>query len=208
AGLALTVLDDEEASAQHALNAAAHRIEPLLRHDAQLQSIYDAIESARIAVGEAVSDLNHYLSKLELDPALLEATEARVSAIFDMARKLKTEPELLPELQESLEAQLRESENAADLEALAQSAQEAANDYDALATQLSEARHAASAKLAPLVTDAMQELAMQGGRFEIELTPGAPGPHGKESVEFLMAGHPGTTPRPLSKVASGGELAR
>ncbi|MNI29846.1 DNA repair protein RecN [compost metagenome] len=54
----------------------------------------------------------------------------------------------------------------------------------------------------------MQTLAMQGGKFEPTLTPGAPSAHGNELVEFLVAGHAGTTPRPLAKVASGGELSR
>jgi DNA repair protein RecN (Recombination protein N) len=54
----------------------------------------------------------------------------------------------------------------------------------------------------------MQTLAMQGGRFDVSLGPSDPGAHGNESVEFLVAAHEGVTPRPLAKVASGGELAR
>src|SRR3546814_1732004 len=49
---------------------------------------------------------------------------------------------------------------------------------------------------------------MEGGRFEIGLTACSAGPHGMETIEFLVAGHAGVTPRPLAKVASGGELAR
>src|SRR5690606_37577013 len=63
-------------------------------------------------------------------------------------------------------------------------------------------------RLATEVTAAMQELAMEGGAFEIGLEPCAPGPHGKETVEFRVAGHAGSAPRLLAKVASGGELAR
>ena len=59
------------------------------------------------------------------------------------------------------------------------------------------------------VTQAMQQLGMAGGRFEVALTPqDAPQSFGLESVEFLVAGHAGSTPRPLAKVASGGELSR
>jgi DNA repair protein RecN (Recombination protein N) len=54
----------------------------------------------------------------------------------------------------------------------------------------------------------MQTLAMQGGKFEPTLAESAPSAHGNEQVEFLVAGHAGTTPRPLAKVASGGELSR
>ena len=49
---------------------------------------------------------------------------------------------------------------------------------------------------------------MAGGKFEIALQPCEPASFGIEQVEFLVAGHAGTTPRPLAKVASGGELAR
>ena len=54
----------------------------------------------------------------------------------------------------------------------------------------------------------MQTLAMQGGKFEPTLAAAAPSAHGNEQVEFLVAGHAGTTPRPLAKIASGGELSR
>src|SRR5690606_26980250 len=64
----LSLLDGEESSAQHALNAAAHEIQNLLPHDSRLQQVYDTIESARIACAEAVSDLNSYVYNMELDP--------------------------------------------------------------------------------------------------------------------------------------------
>src|SRR5690606_5922432 len=58
------------------------------------------------------------------------------------------------------------------------------------------------------VTETMQTLAMKGGRFEVDLNTGTATAHGNETVEFLVAGHAGTRPKPLAKVASGGELAR
>jgi len=208
AGQALAALDSEESSAGQALNAAGHQIQALLRHDHHLQGIYDAIESARISVSEAVSDLNSYLSKLELEPERLSQTEQRLSAIFDAARKFKVEPENLADLHQSLRASLDASQAAADTQALAESAQAAEKTYLELARQLSKARQKAGKALAKAVTAAMQTLAMQGGRFDVSLAACPAGAHGLETVEFLVAGHAGTTPRPLAKVASGGELAR
>jgi DNA repair protein RecN (Recombination protein N) len=69
-------------------------------------------------------------------------------------------------------------------------------------------RAAAARALGEQVTIAMQELSMSGGRFEVALNAGEPSAHGLEQVEFLVAGHAGVAPRPLAKVASGGELAR
>ncbi len=205
---ALAALDDEQNSAQSALGVAAHSLQPLLRHDNRLQSIYDAIESARIAASEAVSDLNSYLDKVELDPARLAAAEERLGVIFDTARKFKIDPPELPALQLSLRQQLEASQAAANMPLLIEQNRAAAAHYDELAAQLAKARAATSKRLAKNVTEALQTLAMQGGRFQIELTACPPGPHGTTAVEFLVAGHAGTTPKPLAKVASGGELAR
>ncbi|WP_353154244.1 DNA repair protein RecN [Pollutimonas bauzanensis] len=205
---AMAALSEDEGSAQHALGTASHQIRQLLRHDTQLQGVYETIESARIASSEAVSDLNSYLDKLELDPAGLERAEQRLSAVFDMARKFKVEPPELPALHQSWSKQLADSQNAGNIEALAKVAQETAGQYQAVAAQLSQARQTTSRKLTEQVTDAMQTLAMKGGVFDVRLTPGEPSAHGNESVEFLVAGHAGTRPKPLAKVASGGELAR
>src|SRR5690606_13693361 len=120
--LALAALDDEQGSAQHALNVAAHQRHQLPRHDTQLQGTYDAIESARIASAEAVSDRNSYLDKLELEPERLAQAEQRMSAIFEAARKFKVEPADLPALQQSLSEQLDVTDAASNLDALAEQA--------------------------------------------------------------------------------------
>jgi len=204
----LAALDDENGSALQALNAAAHTLQPLLRHDAQLQGVYDAIESARISADEAISDLNSYLGKLDLEPERLAQAEQRLAAIFELARKFNTEPADLPALRDALSEKLQASQAAADTEALREKAEAAEAAYMQLAGKLAQARRKTGKMLSRNVTEAMQTLAMQGGRFEVALAACSPGPHGTESVEFLVAGHAGTTPRPLAKVASGGELAR
>lgn len=205
---ALAALDSEEASAITHLGAAANQLKPLLRHDVQLEAIFEAIESARIAAAEAVSDLNSYVDRLELDPDSLAQAEQRMSALFDTARKFHVEPDELPAVHQQLLDKLAAHEAAADLEALTQEVQRTHAQYQQLANELSAARAAVAARLAEQVSEAMQTLAMQGGRFQVELNPAQPSAHGNETVEFLVAGHAGTRPRPLAKVASGGELAR
>jgi len=205
---ALALLEDESGSALHVLNAATQQIQQALRHDSQLQSVLDALESARISASEAVSDLNSYLSRLELDPDALARAEQRVTQLFEAARKFHVEPDELPELLERLTAELAASEAATDIGALEAQVQSAEAAYHGVADRLTQARHKAAKRLGHDVTGAMQELAMQGGAFEIVIEPSAPGPHGKEAIEFRVAGHAGTPLRPLAKVASGGELAR
>lgn len=204
----LDALDGEGDSAHHRLTAANQRIQQMLRHDTGLQGIYDELESARIAISEAVSDLNNYVSRVDLDPRRLADVEARLSAVFETARKFRTEPEALCALRDSLHAELSALQAAADIDALRAQAQAAQAQYDAAAAKLTTARRKVAKDLGKQVTQAMQTLAMQGGKFDPTLAAAAPSAHGNEHVEFLVAGHAGTTPRPLAKVASGGELSR
>lgn len=204
----LDALDGEGDSAHHRLTAANQRIQQMLRHDTGLQGIYDELESARIAISEAVSDLNNYVSRVDLDPRRLADVEARLSAVFETARKFRTEPDELCALRDSLHAELSALQAAADIDALRAQALAAQAQYDAAAAKLTTARRKIAKDLGKQVTQAMQTLAMQGGKFEPTLAAAAPSAHGNEHVEFLVAGHAGTTPRPLAKVASGGELSR
>ncbi len=208
AGQAIEALDGEQGSAAQALHAARHALQPLLRHDTALDEFCQAIESARIVCAEAVSGLNAYVDRLEPDPDALAQAEQRMTRLFDTARRFHTDPEALPELRERLREQARASDAALDLEALEAACREAEARYRREAEALGRARAATAARLGAEVGRAMQTLAMAGGTFEVALHEARPGPHGLEAVEFLVSGHAGVPPRPLAKVASGGELAR
>lgn len=204
----LEALDGEEESARHRLNVALQGAQQMLRHDPALKGLCDALESAGIAIGEAVSDLNGYITRVELDPQRLAVVEARMGAVFETARKFKTTPEELPALRDALHAQLADMQAAGDIEALRAQAAAAQTAYDAAAAKLSTARRKVAKDLGKQVSQAMQTLAMQGGTFEATLAESTPSAQGSETVEFRVAGHAGTTPRSLAKVASGGELSR
>lgn len=204
----LNTLDGEEQSLISELNSATQRIAQLLKNDPALQGIYDALESARIACVEAASDLNSYLDKVDLDPLRLAELETRMRNIFDTAHKFRVEPEQLHALEQELEVKLAHFNKISNLEELEKNIAQRKAAYMETAQELSKARKKTASTLGKEVTQAMQSLAMQGGVFEIHLQKAEPGPHGLEQVEFNVAGHTGTTPRPLAKVASGGELAR
>ena len=204
----LASLDEDQASVQHQLSAAVQRIGQLLRHDSQLKTVYDALDSARIAVSEAVSDLNDYVSRAELDPARLAVLDNRLRAIFELARKFKTEPDDLYALEQTLKAELAALQTSSDIQALRAQVVARHADYEAAAKALSAARAKAATDLGKQVSKAMQTLAMEGGQFSITMHACPAASHGQDQVEFLVAGHAGSTPRPLAKVASGGELAR
>ncbi len=190
------------------LAALNQKLGKLVDIDEALKPVLDVLEPAQIQLQEAVYALNDYLGRLELDPRRLQTVESRLGELHATARKFHVEPDALPAELESLSAQLRQLADASDLDALkAQEAQLKAN-YMAAAHKLTKARTKAAKALSDAVTVAMQELSMAGGRFVVALNACEPAAYGLEQVEFLVAGHAGTQPRPLAKVASGGELAR
>lgn len=208
AAVALRCLDENDDSAHHQVVTALQKISQLLRHDPSLASVHESLESARISMSEAVSDLNAYLSRVELDPERLAVVDERMRQIFDLARKFKTEPEKLFAFHASLRSEQEALSASADIETLRATAATLKTEYHKHASALTSARRKAALDLGKQVTQAMQTLAMEGGQFSIALSEGPASAQGQDIVEFLVAGHAGTTPKPLAKVASGGELAR
>jgi len=206
---ALALLDDGESPVLPLLQQAGHRLEALTAVDAQLSEAAQLFASALIQLDEAALALRRYREKLDFDPARLAELDARIEAVNEVARKHRVKPEELPELLARLEARLNELRLAADPELLAEREREAEAAYLEVAQQLSQARAKAAAELSAAVTEAMQTLALSGGRFAIALEPLPEGnAHGLESVEFLVSANAGQALLPLAKVASGGELSR
>ncbi len=206
---AIDALSEADNSVESTLSKVSANMSGLAEHDSALSDISQALESAQIQIDEAVHSLNRYLQKLDLDPARLSEVEGRMQALHGAARKYRTEadelPNLLIETTERLEA-LTASQN---IEALREKVKQEELAYLKQAKQLSQKRNKAALDLGKQVTTAMQNLSMAGGQLEIALLPLAEGgAHGLEQIEFLVAGHAGSTPRSLAKVASGGELAR
>ncbi|WP_219115246.1 DNA repair protein RecN [Janthinobacterium sp. UMAB-56] len=190
------------------LSALNQKLGKLVSVDAELQPIVDLIESSRIQLQESVYALNNYLDRVELDPERLHQLDARMEAMHSTARKFRVTPEELPEEHAKLSEKLQHLADASDIEGLLRQEAKIEAEYRGVAGRLSDTRRVAALELGLAVTRAMQELSMTGGSFEIALNPCEPAAHGLEQVEFLVAGHAGTAPRSLAKVASGGELAR
>ena len=206
---AIEVLSESESSPiLSQLTSLVLKLNKLIDIDDKLRPVLEALEPARIQLQEAVYALNDYLGRIELDPERLRTVEARLEAIHSASRRFHVAPDDLPSEFESLSERLAQLADASDLDALRAQEEKRAQAYQSLAQALSKARAKAAKSLSSAITAAMQDLSMSGGRFDIALHPADPAAHGLEQVEFLVAGHAGTTPRPLAKVASGGELAR
>ncbi|WP_114636372.1 DNA repair protein RecN [Polynucleobacter necessarius] len=206
---AINILSDADNSLESNLTKVCSSVGALAEHAPGLGDISQALESANIQLDEAIHGLNRYLQKLDLDPARLAQVEERMQALHSTARKYHTEPDELPTLLNETSERLDALAASQNIDALREKVKQEEAAYLKLAKQLSQKRKQASSDLSQLVTDAMQDLSMAGGRLEIALAPlSEGGSHGLEQIEFLVAGHAGSTPRPLAKVASGGELAR
>jgi DNA repair protein RecN (Recombination protein N) len=126
-----------------------------------------------------------------------------------LARRYRRTPAELPALLAGWQAERARLDAAADLEGLERAVTAAERSWRSAAEGVTQLRKTAAPLLAAAVTQAMQQLGMAGGRFEVALLPQAePQAWGLEGAEFRVAGHAGSTPRALAKVASGGELSR
>ncbi len=205
----LEALSEAEGATLARLAAVAGQLRGLSEHDAKLLPIVELLESAEAQAGEAARALRNYASRIELDPEALRSVEARTEALHAAGRKFRVKPVELPQLAGDLRERLAELELAADPDALHKQVAALKEAYVALARRLSEKRKAAGNALSKAVTAGMQDLAMGGGRFAVQLPPlDEPAVHGLEDVVFEVASHPSLPLRPLGKVASGGELSR
>lgn len=209
ASAAIAVLDDGDGAALPALQHAGTRLAELTAYDPAIAEAVQLFEGALIQLEESALALRRYQDRLELDPSRLAELDARIDGVTQMARKHRVTPEELPDFLARLTARFDELTLRADPEALAERERQAEAAFRNLAGKLSKERAKTAKALAKAVTDGMQELAMAGGRFEIALEPVPEGAsYGLENVEFLVAANAGQPPRPLAKVASGGELSR
>ena len=195
-----------------ALNHHAVELEQVLRYDARLNAPLQLMREATIQLDEAATELRDYLADAELDPARLTWVEERLDSLHDAARKHRIEPEALPALHSRLTEELMGLENSdAQLEKLATELKQIAERYRQLTGKLSESRARAARDLSSEISSRLQELGMPGGQFAINLEARKPDDYaaaGMEHVEFHVSANPGQPLRPLTKVASGGELSR
>jgi DNA repair protein RecN (Recombination protein N) len=209
---ALQTLYEDEGALTAQLGRTTQELTQLQRYDSRLAAPLQLLGEAAIQLDEAAAELRNYVNEIDLDPARLAQVENRLNALHDAARKHRVAVEELPALHERLAAELAALENSdVQLESLRKEIASAAGRYEELAAQLGAGRAAAATTLSNLVSRHIHELGMPGGRFSIalEARPAADySPHGMEQVEFLVGANPGQPPRPLAKVASGGELSR
>lgn len=207
----LTDLSESDTAMLSQLSQHQRAISGLCSIDHSLESISELLDSATIQIDEANSELRNYIDRFDNDISQLNTIENRLDKIHELARKHKVKPEALPSQLDLLTTQLNQLEGGQEQhELLQQKKIDLTNTYFQLAEELRQERILAANNIATAVTEKMHELGM-GGKFDIDIEPmvdETPHQFGMDKIAFIVSTNPGQPLRPITKVASGGELSR
>ena len=168
-----------------------------------------ALDRALTELGEATQGVERALDALTFDPSELEATEERLFAIRALARKHAVAPDDLAAHAATLSDRLGAIDGGAgQIRGLQQAVTQAEAGYDRAAAALTALRSAAAKRLDKAMKSELPPLKLDRAVFRTDLSPGDPGPEGRDAVSFVAATNPGAPEGPIDKVASGGELSR
>ena len=206
---ALEALEGDDGAATTGLARAHTLLQDQEEVDPEFRGLAEVLAASLAQAEDAAHSLHAWLRRTDPDPRALAGLDERLSSWVTLARRYRRTPDDLPALLAGWREELARLDAAADLEGLEAAERNASEAFRAEARKVSQARAKAAPRLSRAVTEAMQGLGMQGGRFEVSLqATEAATSGGMEDVAFLVAGHAGSTPRPVGKVASGGELSR
>lgn len=203
------LLENEHSGVLHSLHQAHSALQAQSAIAPEYGEWAQTLDSAHIQIKEVARNLQGFLARTDLDPARLNVLEQRIADWLALARRLHQQPEQLPAFWQECQQRWQALEQQQDLAALEQALHAAQQAYRQEADRITQLRQQAATQLSQAVTSAMQGLGMAGGCLQVAVQASAqPGAHGQDAVELLVAGHAGSTPRPIAKVASGGELSR
>jgi DNA repair protein RecN (Recombination protein N) len=192
----------------HSVSELAH----IARFAPELTEISNLLSEAQIQTEEAAIQLRRFLESQEADPQRMEQLENQIGVIQSLSRKHHVTPDELPEVVAKLEAELDGLTHSGErIETLKADTAQLLAQYHQLATQLSEQRRKTAQKLQKQISAMIKELGMPQGEFLVDISTldtDAPKLNGRDKIEFLVSANPGLPPKPLAKVASGGELSR
>jgi DNA repair protein RecN (Recombination protein N) len=209
AGAAYAALYDSPESAASLVRLAARRVDDLCRIDSTLESVRENLRAAGISLEEASYTLRDYLGGLEANPGRLEEIELRLSAIDRLKRKYGSSIAGILAFLDEVRAQIARVEHAGErMEELRGERKRLAADYEKAAGELTGCRQAAARKLEKRVETELASLAMERTTFRVDISPAAWSEGGADRIAFLVSPNLGEEPRPLEKVASGGEISR
>jgi DNA repair protein RecN (Recombination protein N) len=209
AGGAYAAAYDSPESALTLTRTAAKRVDEVCRIDGSLDTAREHLRAAALNLEEASYELRDYLGRLEANPARLEEIESRLAVIDRLKRKYGQSVAAMLDFLEDVRRHLASVEHTGERIGQLRGRRAAlASEYESQATELSRLRGSAACRLAKQVEAELAQLAMERTVFRIDMAPAAWFGHGADRVDFLVSPNPGEPPRPLEKIASGGELSR
>ncbi|MCP4391962.1 MAG: DNA repair protein RecN [Gammaproteobacteria bacterium] len=202
--------ENETQNLQSSLSLCEQQLGELLKNDDALSTSHEMINAALIQVQEATAELRAYRDGIELDGERLENTNERIASAQNLARKHHVEVSALTALRLEMEQELAMLQgDSFDIEAIETELDKARDDYLFSAGELSLKRQQTAASLSEQISQVMQQLGMENGRFVIDIESGQePGTNGIDIIRYLVSTNPGQAPKALTRVASGGELSR
>ena len=209
AGSAYESLYEAPESAWTQLRNVAKKLDELAKIDAQMAPVRATLEPAMIAIQEVSYSLRDYLGEVEANPARLEEIETRLEAMDKLKRKYGRSVAAILAFLEDVTAKIEAVESAGErLEALQKARQRLANEFEIATGALTAAREAAARELSARVEAELKPLAMERTVFRVAIQPATWSESGADRVEFLVSPNPGEEPKPMEKIASGGEISR
>ncbi len=203
--------EDDQGGITTLLSQALHKLHQLTDKPDSFLTADELLQSALIQVQEAQHELNLYIDNFEIDPQRLKFIEERLTSCYDIARKHRVKPDELPALQQTLQQELAYlGDNEEQLDVLEAEATAAHDAYLKQAQKLSKSRLQAGQKLESAINSQLKLLAMKHAYLTVALKTDDTRAtrYGIDDIEFLVSTNPGQPPKPLGKVASGGELSR
>ena len=209
ANAAYAALYEEQESVSAQLRTALKKVEELAKIDASLEHVAETLKNAAIGVDDASDAIRDYLDKLEADPKRLDEIESRLALLERLKRKYGASLDHILAFLEDVRAKLEAIETAGERRTkLEQDLTQSAAAYQERAAALTSARQAAADKLAKKVETELDALALENAVFRVDLRETNWSENGADRAEFSISANAGEEPRPLDKVASGGELSR
>ncbi len=211
-GRAMELLQNDPKSVLTQITHVEKAVAELLAHDNTTAEVAELISSARIQLEEAVDTLRQYSHGIEPQPQRLNELDTILSGAHQLAKKHQIDTSELTIYSQKLIEEFDELNSMDEsIESLNKELKEVTVEYQKAAKKLTTKRRKSAKQLEEYLTEAMQTLGMKGGKFAIECSSkptDTPSVNGLDHVLFNVSANPGAAPRPMSDVASGGELSR
>jgi DNA repair protein RecN (Recombination protein N) len=202
-------LYEKENSVLGTLQKLSNDFKEIAKIDPKLNEVAESIEKGMLQLEEAAFSIRDYTTELSSDSQTLEVIEDRIHLINSLKRKHGDTIEQIIQKRDEIEQEVSNIENFDErVRLLSEESEKVMGELLQLARTLSKTRKQSSKKLSEMLEQELKEVGIKGGKFHIQFNDKVISSSGIDAVSFLFSANPGEDPKPLNKVASGGELSR